>query len=220
MKRLLILFTLLFGLYIPALAYAQTSPATSGSVSPSQVMSPEDMQKMRDQLAALSKAMGNPDPAAMASAKPPENNNMAKVADKALDMVGNAVATLSNSLSKIAPQVWRIMIIQQYAKAADGIIVPTLLLILLGALTFAVRKGFPSPLPWTNTPQDRSWGGDDWVLFWIRTIIPIACFAILGCVWVCYFSDSVKYLINPEYYAIKDILMLLTNPSGVVSAGS
>ena len=217
MKRLLVLFILLFGIYTPALTYAQTSPATSNSVSPSQVMSPEDMQKMREQLAALSKAMGNPDPTSTAapSSKPSETNNMAKVADKALDMVGNAVATLSNSLSKIAPQVWRIMIIQQYAKAVDSIIVPTLLLILLCVLTVIVRKNFPAPPAW-----DDHWDGTEWGMFWIRTVIPIILLCILGCVLVGCLSESVKLLINPEYYAIKDILMMLTNPSGAVSSGS
>lgn len=215
MKRLLILFTLVFGLYTPAFAYAQTSPATSGSVSPSQVMSPEDMQKMRDQLADLSKAMGNPSPAATASAKPPETNNMATVADKALDMVGNAVATLSNSLSKIAPQVWRIMIIQQYAKAVDGIITPTLMLVLLGIVTAVLKKNISAPLPW-----DQHWGDDDWAAFWFRTIIPVCFLCIFGIWFVVDLGDSIKLLINPEYYAIKDILMMLTNPSGAVATGS
>lgn len=213
MKRFLISLIMIAGLLMPTFAYAQTSPATSSSVSPSQVMSPEDMAKMREQLAELSKAMGNPLPAPATSAKTESDKpvkSIGDVADKALDMMGQAVATLSNSLSKIAPHVWRIMIVQQYAKAIDDILTPVMLLVLLSVVTIVIRKNVSSP-----PPSNERWDDSDWGAFWFRTIIPVALMCIFGIWFVADLGDSIKLLINPEYYAIKDILLMLTNPSAV-----
>ena len=211
MKNLLIVLLMVFGLFIPTYSYAQVSP--TGSVTPSQVMSPEDMMKMREQLAALSKAMGNPVPSATNapvpadSAKPINDHNISDVANKALDMMGTAVATLSSSISKIAPHVWVIMIRQQYAKAVDNVLVPFFLLIASIIYTVIIRKKLPPADSW-----DQDWDESDAFRFIFRGVIPTT---ILGACTIWFVSDlgdSIKLLINPEYYAIKDILLMLTNP--------
>jgi hypothetical protein len=232
MKRLLVVLLMAFGLMIPAHSYAQTAPAPSGSVAPTNAMSPEDMAKMREQIQALSKALGNPDPAkpetpaktdtpaaTPAPADSAKPTSAAEVASKAIDMMGNgankvvdmigsAVGTLSTNLSKIAPQVWRIMIVQQYAKAIDGIVTPTLLLVLLGVVTIVLRKNIAPPAAW-----NQNWNDNDYPSFWFRTIIPTFFLCVFGVWFVADFGDSIKLLINPEFYAIKDILLLITNPS-------
>lgn len=59
MKRLILLLVLVLGISVPSFSYAQAQDANpAGSVTTNQVMSPEDIAKMRAQLEQLSKAMG------------------------------------------------------------------------------------------------------------------------------------------------------------------
>lgn len=129
-------------LVMTAPAYAQ-APATSAPVA--QALSPEDMIKIRDQLKTLSQAMGNPVATATAETKKdekedPNHKTVGDVADKALGLFTNAIGTLSESLKKIAPEVWRIMIRQQYASAAADLITPFGLLSLALIFYFSFRK--------------------------------------------------------------------------------
>ena len=227
MKNVLVVLSLMLGLMVPSLAHAQANPAPSGSIAtPNQVMSPEDIAKLKEQMLTLSKALGNASPPAPADSSKPAApaKNISEVASKAVDMMGNgankvidmigsAVGTLSTNLSKIAPQVWRIMIMQQYAKAANELIVPVLLLMLTGVVTIVLRKNFPPPPLWSER-----WNEADALRLWLRTIIPTVFLCWFGVWFVCSMSTSILYLINPEYYAIKDILMLVTNPAGAASS--
>jgi hypothetical protein len=223
MKSLFIILALMIGISIPVISYADTAP----SASVNQTITPEDAAKMREQIVALSKALGNPEPTKPAASATPAPSasatptTAAEVASKAIDMmgsgankvvdmIGNAVGTLSANLAKIAPEVWRIMIMQQYAKAANVIVVPILLLILTGAVTIVLRKNFPPPPPW-----EKDWDQGDCFRLWVRTIIPTIFMCWFGCWFVSGVSDGIRYLINPEFYAIKDILMLITDPSSV-----
>lgn len=226
MRNVLVVLSLMLGLMVPSLAHAQSDPAPSSSaVTPNQVMSGDDIAKLREQMNAISKALGNASPPAPADsskpAAPPKSMSevaskavdmMGSGANKVVDMIGSAVGTLSTNLSKIAPQVWRIMIIQQYAKAANELIVPILLLVLTGVVAIVLRKNFPPPPAWTER-----WTDADSLRLWLRTIIPTLFLCWFGVWFVVGMSEAVRYLINPEYYAIKDILMLITNPSGAVA---
>lgn len=222
MKKLLTLLVLLLSIGVPVTSYAQ---AASGSVAPSQVMAPDDMAKLKAQIDQLSKAMGNtppvtsatpPTPAPTTSAAPVENKTMATVADKALDMVGGAVATLSSNLQKVAPYVWRIMIKQQYAKAVNGIIVPLGLLFATVVFTLVMRKLWdPKAILIEEAVSSHNKGDVEIAKYIFRSVVPGALIAIFTLWFFIDLGDSIKLLINPEYYAIKDILQMVTNPASV-----
>lgn len=227
-------FVLMLALFacLSGTAFADSPPATPTS-SVSQALSPDDIAKLRATLDAISKNMGNeapsnsaapPAPATSSSAATPEpakKSTVADVANKALDMMGSAVAAVSSNLQKIAPHVWRIMIKQQYAKAAYEVAMPACLF--FGGLIFVVvmRTLWKPVLTLKDEKEDMRYkNSTDWnnsdtekVKYAFRSVVPAVYLVIIG-IWLgCSIGTSVKYVINPEYYAVKDILTLVTNPS-------
>lgn len=230
MKSKLFVFALALFTCLSGTAFAD-SPAPTPTSSVSQALSPEDIAKLRTTLDAISKNMGNeanPAPAAPAPAtsssattEPPKKTTVADVANKALDMMGSAVAAVSSNLQKIAPHVWRIMIKQQYAKAAYEVAEPACLF--FGGLIFVIvmRVLWKPPLLLKDEKEDTRYkSSTDWtnsdtekVKYAFRSVVPAVYLIIMG-IWLgCAIGTSVKYVINPEYYAVKDILTLVTNPS-------
>lgn len=131
-----------------------------------------------------------------------EHKTIGDVGDKALDMVGKAVASISATLEKVAPHVWKIMIRQQYAKAIAGLIVPWGLLLLIFLYWQIIRKAWK-----TEGIED---GSDDWwARLWIVRLIPGVVGFIISIWGFIRLSDSILLLINPEYYAVKDIITML-----------
>ncbi len=172
--------------------------------STTSALSQEDAAKAKAQLEALAKAFGVESVATTTTKTAPveEHKTIGDVGDKALDMIGSAVASISETLEKIAPNVWRIMINQQYAKAIGGLIVPWGLLLLILLYWKIIRKAW-SP----EGIEDDS--EDFWVRTWIVKIIPCILGFILA-IWGCVrLSDSIMFLINPEYYAIRDLITML-----------
>lgn len=196
MKRLLavLLFTVSSLVCFPALADDPAPPATS--------ITPEEAAKIRQQIEDLSKALGNPTPKSEPKTED-KTKTMEQVADKALDLFSGMIGTVSETLKKVAPEVWRIMIRQQYAKAATELLTP--LLLLIGALItyFSLRA---KVIPKSGDSYDM-----DGFKNCCRAIM-IAAPIIFG-IWLAInVSDSAGYLINPEYYALKDLLLIVTNP--------
>jgi len=212
MKRLMTSMMVLLGLvFASGTSWAdETPPPTTSSVN--SPLTKEDAAKLKEVLERFGKLDGdekkNPPPAT-SSAPPKTDTSMAKVADKALDMLGSTVAAISQNLQKVAPEVWRIMIRQQYAKAVFGILTPTLFFVffLVGSLILWKK--------WTK----RNWGGmsgDEACGYAIgRYCLPLAAIVISAAILFCSLGDSIKLLINPEYYAVKDILTLVSNPGKV-----
>lgn len=131
-------------------------------------------------------------------------------------MLGGTVATLASNLQKIAPYVWKVMIKQQYAKAINGIIVPLGLLLSTIVFTLVMRKLWdPKSILIEKALYSSSKGDAEIAKYVFRSVVP-ACLIVGLSVWLFIdLGDSIKLLINPEYYAIKDILQLVTNPSAV-----
>lgn len=184
--------------------------ATKGAFSPA------DEAQLRSQLGQLGKAFGvEPEkPAASAPAEQeptpaPEKKTMAQVADKALDMAGGLVAQVAATLQKVAPSVWRIMIKQQYAKAAGDLIIPFGLIVGMMIINRKYLKGYRDLVAKcdVNCKHDHMSG---------RVYgygLPAAAYSIGGLWFLIALSYSIKYLINPEFYAIRDLLIMLLNPS-------
>jgi hypothetical protein len=145
---------------------------------------------------------------------PPANNEPkktpAEVADKALDMFGNVVGQLSAEMEKMAPEVWRIMVRQQYAKAFTTLAGP------LAAMFFILIFMFIGGKVWKHDPSQAFWKGERedtptnrCVRLVCMRFIPILAITAIGATLASRLGESVGFLINPEYYALKDLLMLL-----------
>lgn len=213
-----------------ALADAPAPAPTSSGLS--QAFTPDDLAKMRDTLTQLSKQLdkeASPTPAPIPTTSssatpptdPPKKTTIADVANKALDMMGAGIAVVSSNLQKIAPHVWRIMIMQQYAKAAYEVAEPFCLF--MGGLLFVLimRLLWKPKLALTSddTNKDKYRNSNDWtdkdtekVKYIFRSVVPSVYLVIMGIWLATSIGTSIKYVINPEYYAVKDILTLVTDP--------
>lgn len=144
--------------------------------------------------------------AAQSATKPIE------VADKALDMVKGAVSSVSETVQKAAPHVWKIMVKQQYIKAATTVMLPWMLFGLVFGYYFYVKKVWVwDPKSHTNT-EEAIVGRAILV-----KIVPGVLWIIFGCWGSWALSESLAYILNPEYYAIRDMLLMALRPS---AAGS
>ena len=200
---------------LPSVGMAQ-APAEGKSEEVSaveQALTPAEQAKMRQDLQALAEAMGVKVPAKK-KAQPPqqpepkkEEPSIAGVANKALNMVNGLVASVAKTLEGVAPEVWRIMIRQQYAKAIADLIVPWLLLMLCLIYWITLKKR------WV---LENGAGSDEEVTrIVVLHTLPVF-FGIIFFIWgVVRLSDSIKYLVNPEYYAVRDLLVMMLAPGTV-----
>ena len=184
-------------------AFAEDAPNKGTTVSPN------DAQKVKDAAQFLGTAFGvkskKDEPKQEQSKKDEsaqeEHKTLADVADKGLDMVQNFVVALSQTLSKIAPEVWRVMVRQQYAKAVSGVIVPWGLFIITMIYFLIVKKAW-------KKDEDES-DDDKTARMLLVSVIPFI-FGFIFAIWgVVNLKDSILLLINPEYYAIQDLLTMI-----------
>ncbi|MFA6301410.1 MAG: hypothetical protein WC609_03645 [Candidatus Paceibacterota bacterium] len=213
MKKVLvvtILTLVAFGSYF-TFAQEGSSPAQP------QALSKEDKAKTQEELKKLAEAFGvevaKERPAASTAAETAKDKTVADVADKALDMVKNTITSIASTLEKVAPQVWRIMIRQQYARALGLLIVPWGCVLLTLILIFVLHR------TWPMTEEDKKesafsyrsgdvFSAKGWFSLW-RTGLP-STVCLLFAIWgVNRLSDSIMYLINPEYYAVRDLVIML-----------
>lgn len=175
-------------------------------------LSPEDQAKMREQLKQLAEAFGIqalPQNNQTDRQNPPQKS-AADVADKALEMVGGLVSQVSETLQKVAPDVWRMMIRQQYAKAIADLLVPWLLVLLSFVLWSVLNK------KWVKTVEHGTYMSDEEISRMVFvSIIPTVSGIIFGVWGIVALSSSIKYIVNPEYYAVRDILLMLLHPQQV-----
>ena len=197
-KFQLVLFVVATLFVVPAFA-DDVPKQTSGDV-----ITPEDASKMREQISALTAALdGKPPPP-----KATEKKTMADVADKALDkgieLFTGVVGTVGDALKKIAPDVWRIMIKKQYADAACYIGVPLFMMIVFHMIG---KRG----KIWFRQIADRTGRHDDETACQTWDVLRAVAMTFVG-VWLAIaLGYSLQLLINPEYYAVKDLLQLVTS---------
>lgn len=191
-------------LLLTTLSIVQTP---GGNPSLTALPAPE-AEVLRGELHALARAVGV-DPVPAPAAEAPEKN-MAEVADKALDLATGTVGRMAETLQKVAPDIWRIMIRQQYARVAGDLLTPTLLFVALlvagCVLTAATKRR------WAKDPR-----GDNELTFafTVFSVIAWIVFAICTCILAIEGGDAVKRLINPEYYAIRDLVLVLLGRGAV-----
>lgn len=226
MKRFISTIIIASCLLTSTASYADPPPHPVSS-SP---VSSQDAEKIREQVKQLGAAFGvqpppipivippvapTPTQVVQATAAAVVTKTAADVADKALDMIGGMVGQLSDTLSRIGPQVWRIMIRQQYAKAIADTLVPLLLLFMCGLYASVIRALWKKPEAMFSDRSGSTWTDVYTAWVWLANIIPVA-FGIIFFIWSAIeTSASAKYLINPEYYAVKDILTMILNPGAM-----
>lgn len=205
-------------------AYADPSTAAANSAVP--MADRVDADQLRHDLGPVAQAFGVKNPNADAASNstdstnavaPTEHKTIGDVADRGLTMLQELTGKIADSLSKIAPQVWHIMLQQQIAKA----IVKPLgsLAWMIGAFAFSriglsqIKKPagewFRDPDPTKRYEQGQQLtdaGGVALLRVIGFEVFPgvIGFFAFL--VFVGDVQFSILHLMNPAFYAIQDLL--------------
>lgn len=186
---------------------ATTDTATSTGVAKnSGAFTAEDKARAQAQMKQLGELFGVEQPKPKAEEKQEQPKTIADVADKGLDMIGNMVGKIAVQVEKVAPKIWEVMVLQQYAKAISGLIVPWGIVILTLMYIFFIRKIFK---PSGDSSDWDPNGGYVWFTMLLPGLI------ILGTgIWgLVRLSDAILYLVNPDYYAVRDLVKLLLAPA-------
>lgn len=176
-----------------------------------QALNPDEQAKLRNELNGLSSAFGvapQATPTPIKESTPsPQGKTVGDAANKAVDAVINLTGQVAAGVQKIAPDIWRIMIRQQYAKAASYILLPWGLFVSIMLVAFFISKKWKDPggaaLKNIDDFTERGWRRA--VVYVGPTVLCI----IVGIWGLNRFSDSIQILINPEYYAIRDLITML-----------
>ncbi len=210
MKRLssflLVLVILLVGSYGDMIQAAEQP--TNNTVS----LSPDDMVQLQKNVALFSKVLGMSD-----STTSSTHLTMADVANKFLDYSRAAVLATVSQIEKVAPQVWAVMVRQQYSKAFGLLAGPFFMfffffffrLWLVRSAKVVVAANGKENIVFLNLGD-----GDKVAVatakIWINIIL-LGIMVIYGCVFGSRLPEAVKILTNPYYYALRDLVLLLLN---------
>jgi len=124
------------------------------------------------------------------------------VADKALTLLEKLITQIATTVEKMAPDVFRIMYRQQIAKAFGNLIVPWLILFVTVLYILLIRRLWP----WEGEDDGSTECGCH--IAFTAALPLIICLAM--CIWgLIALSNSICYLYNPEYYAIRDLINIL-----------
>lgn len=198
MKKKTLLVAVLF------FCFFATSHCLAQKETNTQSLTPEETKQIQESAQGLRQVFGiEQPPQTPAPTQTPVKKEvtLAEVADKTVDLVQRMVTNVASVLQKVAPDVWRILIKQQYAKAAGNLIPPWLLLIAI----FIFRAFFKRWKP--NETVEGEMGLYDAMVYIIPTMAGII-FTTWGVIAL---SKSIKYLINPEFYAVRDLLTMILN---------
>ncbi|MFA5358603.1 MAG: hypothetical protein WC310_02135 [Patescibacteria group bacterium] len=211
MKRFMISFFIFVFAFLSynAAAVASTVPAPEATptVDGGQVFSPEQKGEAKESLKELGEMFGVTTPT---EKEPPQQTptTVVGIADKALDMIGNLVGTIAKVVEGVAPEVWEIMVRQQYAKGISLLVVPWGLFLLSIVYMGVIRifwKKYPDGDDFSEDGSitDKGWRG------FIATLLPLI-ILFLDTIWaLSRTADAVLMLINPKYYAVQDLLRML-----------
>lgn len=163
---------------------------------------PEQLQESAKAAAAVTAAAANAKQVVQASEIKP-----VEVIDKTLSMVKGAISGVADAIAKVAPHVWHIMVKQQYIKAVTEVILPWSLFIMTIIAYYWQKKIW-------NLEKVKGSGeeGYHWFFQYIAPSVLWVIFSIWGCIEI---SSSMALILNPEYYAIRDLMLMALNPSSI-----
>lgn len=221
MKRLISVLAIFF---FCVATFAQT-PSQSQPAQPSTASSILDRLKDPQQAKQLQQALDILQQVANAKAENTKGDGHATVGDaldKGLDMAKETVVYLAGKIEQVAPQLWRVLVVQQYVKGATSLINPLGFLLVILLYRRLLLKWW-KPQPGDDDPKERAFTeavGEDEIPFptrkgWrglLSIAVPLA-MLVIGGIWFCSsITDAAGYFINPNYYALKDIITLVKNP--------
>ena len=159
-------------------------------------------------------------PAAETKPAQPQGKTMADVADKALDISTKYIGQVAAVLEKAAPHVYKIMVRQQYAKAMGEIIGPLLWLLIPLIIASIIRHYWR--IQRENVYDDKhnrtieaSSDDERAAHVGVTLVVPGILTLIAAGFFIYNLSQSIMYLVNPEYYAIKDLVQILLHPGSL-----
>jgi hypothetical protein len=185
-------------------------PCSSAEETPTAPVSAESAAELRKGVEDLGKMFGveAPEPATAPKSEPvAPTKSVADVMDKAIDKISNVVGSMAKALDDVAPEIWRIMMKQQYAKAVMNCVVPLGVLIVIYFYVSIVGKVWNPPGPEEGRSSSEEW---DARMAFVR-VGPTVLACVSGLWFFNRFADSIAYLINPEFYAIQDLLRMILN---------
>jgi hypothetical protein len=184
------------------LAIGPPAPPPAAPAQPD-AFTAEDRKQALEALKSIAQAFdekqGQPAPAPQGSGK-----NMADVADKALDFSVKYIGQAAAIVEKAAPHVWAVMIRQQYAKALGEVTVPFLWIAMVIIATAVVRHSWRVDVEATSDEQAGR--------VVVTLVIPVIACLFAGGFFIYDLANSIMYIINPEYYAIRDLVQILLHP--------
>jgi hypothetical protein len=213
MKKLILAIGIALSLSAMSPSYA--ADAGKGSVTR------EDAAAVQKGVEELGQMFGveKPKPTQHVPVAPAQTKTVADVMDKAVDKISDVVGAMAQAINNVAPDVWRIMLKQQYAKAISEVVVPTVFGIILvvawlclRALRVRIKKADPDVTFCKKNEEGKS--TDDPTLYGGAAIIMWIIGVIFGfdALWFGNrLADSSLLLINPEFYAIQDLLRMILN---------
>jgi len=181
----------------------------------------EEKQQVLEALKTINETFKGAQPAPAPQAeKKDSGKSMADVADKALDISTKYIGQAAAILEKAAPHVWRVMVMQQYAKAVGEIAIPFGWMLMILVATAVLRsqwKIYPKNVYEKDAEGKRTSeilhhasSDDETTAHTLAAlVVPILAELIAGGFFVYNLANSAMYLINPEYYAIKDLVAML-----------
>jgi hypothetical protein len=168
---------------------------------------PDERRQALEALQTIAKTFGEKEQPQQQQQQQPAKT-MAEVADKALDLSSKYIGQAAAVIEKAAPRVWEVMVRQQYAKALGELVGP-LITILTIILFSSITRSIWKPRDPTEDFFTRDWFTERGMRGLLTAFIPGVVVVICSITFASRFADSVMYLINPEYYAIKDLVQLL-----------
>lgn len=143
---------------------------------------------------------------------------VADVLDKSVDLFASYAASLSDIVKKAAPELWRIMLKQQYVKAFTEPLMPLGFMILaffwyLIPLKVYINKQHGTLKEYLSKKKE-SYGSQVFregqvAYIVLGLVVPGLVFSVFFVSFVYYLSWSIALLINPEYYVLKDIIEMI-----------
>ena len=208
MKNILLTFTLLVISIVGLQAQTPQTTTTPAVVITSTQSQPsaEDIKKAKETIQEL---LNSDIQTSKQSQATSQTKNVADVMEKGLDVLSGYVATLEGVVSKFAPEICRIMILQQYSKAIGYPLFWGLMLLSV-FIIYKILRSWWGLSKDSNTMQQQTDEDDDGYVFRVfLSIVLLICGGVFSVFFLNALSDSVMIAINPEYYALKDIIQLL-----------
>lgn len=132
------------------------------------------------------------------------DKSLADVLDNTINQLSNGIQALGNSIAKVAPDAWKVLVHQQKMLAIQSIMYGALLFIGITIFGFVYKKFvYNSFVKLIQKDKDFVVGqGVCSFIFTVCTIISLINSAI-------FFSDGFVRYNSAEYYAAKDVLNLV-----------